>query len=155
MCVRHGLVALGARTTGDADLAGGHHQELASFELVGVFLQHSIELVDLGVKVGSGESKEDDAGVGELLVEDQLTEIAVSDHQNPSLLLSNGQDILIDKTGRVVARDDHNVMATLAKVGNQPEVGALVEEELHRAASDRTPFGGFGETSSPVASALA
>jgi hypothetical protein len=41
-------------------------------------------------------------------------------------------------------------MAKLTKVGNQSEVSALVEEEFHRATSERTPFGGFGETSSPV-----
>jgi hypothetical protein len=47
-------------------------------------------------------------------------------------------------------------MAKLTKVGNQPEVGALVEEELHTGvASDRAPFGGFGETSSPVTIAFA
>jgi hypothetical protein len=47
-------------------------------------------------------------------------------------------------------------VAELAKVSNKPEVGALVEQEFHMgAASEVTPFGGFGETSSPVTIALA
>jgi hypothetical protein len=43
-----------------------------------------------------------------------------------------------------------NVMPELAKVRNKSEVSALVQKEFHRAASERAPFGGFGETSSPV-----
>jgi hypothetical protein len=54
-----------------------------------------------------------------------------------------------------VARDGRNIMATLAKVGNQSEVGALVEEEIHRVTSDRAPFGGCGETFSPFTKARA
>ncbi len=120
-----------------------------------MFLQYSIEVFKLGLQVGSWEPKEDDAGVDESLVENQLAEIAVSDHQNPSLCPGDGQDVRIGKTRRIVARDGLNVMAELAKVGNQPEVGALVEQEFHRAASERAPFGGFGETSSPVTMARA
>jgi hypothetical protein len=41
-------------------------------------------------------------------------------------------------------------VAKVAKIGNKAKVSALVEEEFHRAASERTPFGGFGETSLPV-----
>jgi hypothetical protein len=41
-------------------------------------------------------------------------------------------------------------MAELAKVRNESEVSALVEKEFHRAASERAPFGGFGETFLPV-----
>jgi hypothetical protein len=42
------------------------------------------------------------------------------------------------------------------KVGNQPKIGALVEQEFHTGvASDRAPLGGFGETSSPVTIAFA
>jgi hypothetical protein len=48
-----------------------------------------------------------------------------------------------------------NVMSKLAKVGNQSKVGALVEQEFHRAASERAPFPGFGETASPATVALA
>jgi hypothetical protein len=36
-------------------------------------------------------------------------------------------------------------MSELAKVRNKSEVGALVEQEFHRAASARPPFRGFGE----------
>ena len=136
--------------TSHANLARGHHQECTTFERFSVLLEDGIELVDLSLQVCSWEPKEDDAGMGESLLEDQLAEIAVGDHQHPSLLPGNGQDILIGKTRRIAVRDGRNVMATLAKVGNQPEIGALVEQEIHRLASDRAPFGGFGETSSPV-----
>jgi hypothetical protein len=112
-------------------------------------------MLDLGLQLGSRKPEEHDAGVDESLVEDQLAEIAVSHHQHPTLCPGDGQDILIGKTMRIVARDDLNVMAELAKVGNQPEVGALVEQESHKAASERAPFGGFGETSSPVTIAFA
>jgi hypothetical protein len=93
-------------------------------------------VVNLGLKVGSWKSKEDDAGVGESLVENQFAKIAVGDHQNPLLLPGDGQDILIGKSRWIVARDGLSVMAKLAKVGNQPEVGALVKQEVHRAASE-------------------
>jgi uncharacterized Zn-binding protein involved in type VI secretion len=56
---------------------------------------------------------------------------------------------------RIVARDGDNVMPEVPKMGYQPEVGALVEEEFHSLASERVPLGGLGETSSPVARALA
>jgi hypothetical protein len=88
-------------------------------------------------------------------LEDKLTEIAVDDDQNPSLFPGDFKDVFIGKTRRIVTRDNVNVMSKLTKVRNKPEVGALVEQEFHRAASERTPFGGFGETSSPVTSACA
>jgi hypothetical protein len=40
--VRHGLVALGARTTGDANLARGHHQERTALKRVSMFLEGRI-----------------------------------------------------------------------------------------------------------------
>src|SRR5918999_1476131 len=83
-------------------------------------------------------------------MEDKLAEIAVGDDQNPSLFPSDFKDVFIGKTWGIVTRDDMNVMSELAKVRNKSEVGALVEQEFHRAASARPPFGGFGETSSPV-----
>jgi hypothetical protein len=44
----------------------------------------------------------------------------------------------------------------LAERGDEAEVGALVEQEPHRGgASEATPFGGLGETSSPVTIAFA
>ena len=93
--------------------------------------------------------------VGESLVEYQLPEISISNHQNPSLLPSDDQDILIGKTRRIISRNGLSVMAKLAKAGHQPEVGALVEEEIHRLASERAPLGGCGETSSPFTRAWA
>ena len=85
------------------------------------------------------------------MVEDKLAEIAVfCDDQDSSLFPGDFKDVFIGKTGRIVTRDGLNVMSKLTKVRNKSEVGALVEQEFHRAASARPPFGGFGETSSPV-----
>jgi len=62
-------------------------------------------------------------------VEDKLAEIAVGNDQNPFLFPGDCKDVLIGKTGRIVTRDDMNVMSELAKVRNKSEVGALVEQE--------------------------
>jgi putative molybdenum carrier protein len=51
-------------TTCNANLAGGHHQELAALEIVSVLREHGIEVFDLGLKLSSWEPKENDAGVG-------------------------------------------------------------------------------------------
>jgi hypothetical protein len=143
------------RTTGNANLARGHHQELTTLDRFSVFLEYGIEVFDFSLKGYSWEPKEDDAGVDKALVEDQLAEIAVGDYQYPSLFPGDRQDVLIGKTRRVVLRDGLNIMAKLAKVRDQPEVGTLVEQEFHRGTSDRAPFGRLGETSSPVTMARA
>jgi hypothetical protein len=77
---------LGARPTGNSNLAGGHDQEFAMRKLVSVFLQHGIEVFDLGLKAGSGKSKEDDPGVEETFVEDQFAEISIGNEQNALLV---------------------------------------------------------------------
>jgi hypothetical protein len=41
--------------TSHANLVRGHHEELTTLESFGVFLEYGIELVDLGVQVGSGK----------------------------------------------------------------------------------------------------
>jgi hypothetical protein len=110
--------ALGARATGYANLARGHHQELTAFEFVSVFREHGIEVFDFGVKACAGKPKKDDAGMGKFLVKDQFAEIPISNEENTFLVPGNGQHILIGKTWRVVARDDLHVMAESAKVGN-------------------------------------
>ena len=89
------------------------------------------------------------------MVKDQFAEIPISDDQNTHLFPGDGQDILIGKTRRIMARDGCNVMAEMAQVRNKAKIGALIKEELHSAASERAPFGGFGETSLPVTMAWA
>jgi hypothetical protein len=131
---------LGTRTC-NANPARGHDQKLAALKLLSVFSKHRSQLFDFGLQGSPGKSKENDAGVGDPLLKDKFTEIAVGNDQDPPL---------IGKTRRIIAGDNVNVMAELAKVRNKPEVSALVEEEFHRAASERAPFGGFGETSLPV-----
>ena len=101
--------------------------------------KHHIEVFNFGLQGRSWQPKENDAGMGKFLVKDQLAEIPVSHDQNTRLLPGDGQDILIGKTMRIVQRNSHNVMAKVTQVGNQSEVSALVEEEFHKAASERAP----------------
>ena len=101
------------------------------------------------------KSKENDTRMGKFLVKDQLAKIPVGDDQHTRLFPCDGQDILIGKARRIIARDSGNVMAKVTQVRNKAKVSALVEEEFHRAASERTPFGGLGETSLPVTMAWA
>ena len=94
--------------------------------------------------------------MGEPLMEDQLPEIAVSNQQNALLSPGDGKNLLISEAVRVIPGDSCNIMATLTKMSDQPEIGTLVEQEFHReVASETAPFGGFGETSSPVTIAVA
>jgi hypothetical protein len=137
-------------------LTGAHDQELAGRERGGIILQHHLKVFDLGLQGSSGEPKENYAGVRQSLVENQFSEIPVRDQQDPLLLPRNGENIFIAETGRVVAGNGRNIMAEVPEVVNQPEVGALIKQELHAGAGSGTaPFGGLGETSSPVTIALA
>jgi hypothetical protein len=100
--------------------------------------------------------EEQHAGVGKALVEDQLAEIAVGNQQNPLFLLGDRQNILIWKTMRVVSRDSRHVVAEVLKVVDETKICALIKQEFHTSGAPvRAPFGGFGETSSPVTIALA
>jgi hypothetical protein len=149
-CHRNPSRALSTRSIYNAHPARGHDQKLTALKLLSVVGKRRSQLFDFGLQARPGKAKENDAGVGNSLVKDKLTEIAVGNHQNQSLFPGDCQDILIGKTRRIIAGDDMNVMTELAKVGNQSEVSALIEKEFHRAALERAPFGGFGETSSPV-----
>ena len=141
--------------TCNPDSSGGHYQEFSSLKVLCVFSKHGIEVFDFGLKGSAWKPKEHDTSMGKCLVKDQLTEIPVSDDQHTRLFPCDGQDILIGKARRIIARESGNVMATRTKVRHQSKVSALVEEEFHRAASERTPFGGLGETSLPVTMAWA
>src|SRR6266702_161213 len=142
--------SLGTRTACNAYPAGSHYQELAALTLLSVFVQYRRELCDLGVQGRTWKPKEHDTSMGKCLVKDQLAKIPVGDDQHTRLFPCDGQDILIRKTRRIMARESGNVMATRTQVRHQSKVSALVEKEFHRAASERTPFGGLGETSLPV-----
>jgi len=121
-----------------------------------MLLQHHIELVDLGLQGSARQPKEDDAGVRQALVEDQLAEIAIRNYQDALLVAGNRKDILISKAMRVILGDSRDVVTKLTKMRNEAKVSALVEEELNTSgASETARFGGFGETSSPVTIALA
>jgi hypothetical protein len=92
-------------TTGNANVARRYDHELTGRKGIGVFLQRLIQVLNLGLQLGLGKPEEQDADVGQSLVEDQLAEIAIGNDQNPLLLPGDRQDILIGKTGRVVSRD--------------------------------------------------
>ena len=87
--------ALGTRTTCNPNLAGSHHQEFPALKLVSVFLKHGIEVINFGLQGCSWKPKEHDAGMGKLLVKDQLAEIPVSDDQSTLFFPGDCQDILI------------------------------------------------------------
>src|SRR2546421_5620680 len=133
----------------------GTPPRIAALEFVRVFLKYGIEVFNFGLQGRSWKPKEHDTGMGKCLVKDQLAEIPVSDDQNTFLFPCDCQDILIRQTRRIITRNSSNVMAKLTKVRHQSKVSALIEEEFHRAASERTPLGGFGETSLPVTIACA
>ena len=139
----------------NADPAGGHDQECFPLKVFCVFRKHSSEVVNLGLQRSSWQPEEDDPLMGELLVKDQLAKIPVSNNQNPLLFPRDSQNVIIGKAMQIIAGDRNDIMFEFRKVGNESKVSALVEEEFHRAASERTPFSGFGETSSPVTSAWA
>jgi hypothetical protein len=137
-------------------LAGRYDHELTSRQLVGVILQCLIQVVDLCLQALSGKPEKQDAGVGKALVENQLTEIAIGNDEDPPFLPGNRQHVLIRKAMRVVSRNGRDVVTVVSKVLDKAKVGALIEEEFHTSgASERAPFGGFGETSSPVTIAFA
>jgi hypothetical protein len=99
------------RTTCNTDTAGSDHQELAALKVSSVFRKHRCKVFDFGVQGSAGQAKENDTGMGKLLVENQLTEILVSDHENAVFAPGDGQDILIRKTGRILAGDRNHIMA--------------------------------------------
>lgn len=88
-------------------------------------------------------------------MEDEFAEIAVCHQENPLLLARYCKDILTGEARRVIARYCRNVMAEMTEVADKSEIGALVEQEPHRAASLLTPLGGFGKSSSPITTARA
>ena len=113
--------------TGYANPAGGDDKKRAALKRFSALMECPIELVNLGLQGSARKPEEDDAGVGEALLKDQLAEIAVGNDQNPLLLPGNCQDILIGKTVGVVTGDSLNVMSERLHVGNQSEVSALVK----------------------------
>ena len=89
---------LGTWATRNANLAWSHHQELAELEIVGVFAEHGIEVFDLGFETGSRKPEENDAGVSQFLLEDQLAEVAVGNDQDSLLFPGYFKDVLVGKT---------------------------------------------------------
>ena len=60
-----------------------------------------------------------------VLLEDQITEIRSATTRTRCSVSGDGQHVLISKTSRIIARDGLHRHCELAKVGNEPEVGAL------------------------------
>jgi hypothetical protein len=118
---------LGTWATRNANLAWSHHQELAALKIVGMFAEHGIEVFDLGLQSGARKPEENDTSVSQLLLEDQLAEVAISNNQDSLLFPSYCKDVLVGKTGREIARDRLNVVSEILKVRDKPEIRALVE----------------------------
>lgn len=78
-----------------------------------MFVQHRVEAIDLGLETGSRRAKKDDTGMNKFFLENQLTEIAVSNNQNPPFFTSEPQNILISKTVRIITGDCLNVMTQI------------------------------------------
>lgn len=143
--VRRRSHPLRARPSSNPNLGWRQDQEFPGCKLVRVVFEHGIKVLNLGLEACAWEPKENDARVEEALVEDQVAEIAISDDQNALFVLRDCQDILIGKTVRIFTGYGRNVMAKPAKVSNQPEISALIEQESHTGvASDRAPLGGLG-----------
>src|SRR5512133_2390856 len=101
-----------------------------------------------GLQLGPGQPEKQDTGVGKALVENQLTEIAICNDEDPLFFPGYRQHVLISQAVRVVSRDGRDVVTVASKVVDKAKVGALVEQEFHTSgASVRAPLGGFGETS--------
>jgi hypothetical protein len=95
-------LSLGTRPIRNPNLARAHHQELAAGELSSGFLDHGIEVFDFGLQGRTWQPEEEDAGMGEALVENQLSEFAVGNDQNAFLPPGDRQHVLIVKAGREV-----------------------------------------------------
>jgi hypothetical protein len=143
------------RTASNANPAGTDHHKRTTPKRLSVFIQRPVELFDFGWQGSTWQPKEDDAGVGEALLENQLAEIAVGNDENALLVSGDGKHIFIGKPMGVVAGDGTHVMSKRLQVRDESEVSALVEKECHRVASDQVPLSGFGETSRPVTISLA
>ena len=147
---------LRAGMAGNPDLTRSDDQKLTAGELVSVIFEGGIEVIDLGLKIGTGKPEKQNARVRVTLVKDQLAKIPIGNDENASLLPGKREDVLIRKAMRVVAGDGRNVMTEKAQVGDEAKVGALIEQEFHRGVAFETaPLGGLGETSSPATAALA
>jgi hypothetical protein len=71
--------------------------------------------------------------VGKVLLEDQLAKVPVGDDEHPLFPPRNRKNLLIGEAGRIVAGDHLDVVPEIFQVGDEPEVRALVEQELHTA----------------------
>jgi hypothetical protein len=76
-------------------------------------------MFDLGLQESTRQTEEDDAGVGEALVEDQLPKIAIGNHQNALLVAGNGKDILVSKAVWVVLGNGRDIVAEVAKMRDE------------------------------------
>lgn len=140
----------------NADVGRGHRDELV--EVVGVRGQHGRQAIALAGEGGRVEAEVDDAGVGLLLVEDELAEVAVVGDDDATLPVGDSQHIGVGQAVGVVNRDDGHVVAEATQVGGEAAVGVLVEQELHctrGAAPGRRGRRGGGVTSSPSTKAWA
>ena len=82
----------------------------------------------LGDGRGQRQPEVDHPGVGSVLAEDQLPEVAVIGDEDPSLPLGDGQDVCIRQCGGVVTGDGGHVVPVCSEEGGQAKLGAFIKE---------------------------
>jgi hypothetical protein len=105
----------GARSTGNANVAGSTTTNFAAANSSGMFPRCLIQVLDLHLQLGIRKPEEQNPSVSKALMEDQLFEIAISNDENPLLAQCNSEDVIIRKTKRVIARDRGHVGAEASK----------------------------------------
>jgi hypothetical protein len=121
------LRLLRSRSTSNANVSRRHNDKLAGRQLVRVFLQRLIQVLSLGLQLGPRKPEKQDARVRKPLVKDQLSEIAVSNDEDPLLLSGNRQDVLIRQTMRVISGDGRNVVAKASKMVDKASTHDLLK----------------------------
>jgi hypothetical protein len=97
------LASSGAGPTGNPNVPWRDNDKPAGPQLVSVFLQRFIEVFGLRLQLGPGHPKKQHARVCKALIENQLSEIAIGNDEDPLLLTGNRQDVLIRKAVRVIS----------------------------------------------------
>ena len=138
-------------------MGGGHDEELAARKRTREVAEHGVEALDLNGQGCARQPVEDGPGMHPPLMEDELPKVPVGNNEDPLLYQGNCQDNSIGKAVGVVPGNGGDVVAKAQKVVDQAKVRTLVKEDVSTSGAGGTPraLGGLGETSSPVASALA
>ena len=83
------------RTASNATPAGTDHHQRTSLKRLSVFIQRPVDLFNFAWQGSAWTPTKDDPGVGKALLENQLAEVAVCNHENPLLVSGDGKHIFI------------------------------------------------------------